>query len=74
MCNVDLVRKGQVVRGVYNAELDAFELVAESRKGHLRRLPLLTLEAQLEGVDFIKSFVLAQGAVFSSTCYQLQEA
>jgi len=74
MGNLSQLRRGQVVRGVYNAELDAFELVVESRKGRLRRLPLLTLEAKLEGVEAIKPFVLAQGAVFSSTCYQLQEA
>jgi hypothetical protein len=59
---------------VYNAELDAFELVVESRRGTIRRLPLLTQDALFEGVDAIKPFVLAQGAVFSSTCYQLQEA
>jgi len=74
MGNANLVRRGQVVRGVYNAELDAFELVVESRRGTIRRLPLLTQDALFEGVDAIKPFVLAQGAVFSSTCYQLQEA
>jgi len=74
MGNASLVRRGQVVRAMYNPELDALELVVVSGRDTIRRLPLLTQDALFEGVDAIKPFVIAQGAVFSSTCYQLQEA
>lgn len=68
----DIVKRGQVVRPIYDPKADTFVLAASSVSGKgMRTLPTLTLDWLYEH-DATKTDLLRQGAVVSSLCEVLR--
>lgn len=64
----DVVKRGQIVRPIYDSANDTFVLAASSVSGKgMRTLPTLTLDWLYEH-DATKTALLQAGAVVSSSC------